>query len=143
MSISFIKKYKNIQKKNTLSHDFCKIMFLSCVCISDNEYELTYLLDYIYKYKNDITLIPIKKIISYEEYLKVKNTKFGVWFRNNSIFDFTYLYIYHNMNNNKLIFKTTNNDNYLSKDSINQYSHKLIFKAILKKNSNELEEFIN
>ena len=143
MSVNFMKKFKMNQKNDIISHNFCKIMFLSCVYISDNKYELTYLLDYVYKNENAITLIPIKKIISYEEYLKVKNTRFGVWFRNNNIFDFTYLYIYHNMNNNRLVYKTTNNDNYLSENTINQYSHKLIFKALLKRNSNVLEEFIN
>lgn len=143
MSVNFIKKYNESKKKDILSHRFCKIMFLSCVYISDNKYELTYLLDYVYKHENNITLIPIKKIISYEEYLKVKNTKFGVWFRNNNIFDFTYLYIYNNMNNNKLVYKTTNNDNYLLKDTINQYSHKLLFKAKINRSTNVLEEFIN
>lgn len=133
--------YKKYEKDNILKHKFSKIMFLSCVRISDNKYELTYLIDYLYKQHGNITLIPIKKIISYEEYMKVINTKFGVWFRNNNMLDFSYLYIYHNLNNNKLLYKTTSNNNYMNKDSINQYSHKLIFKAELR-NNNTLYEYI-
>jgi len=141
MVASFIKKYNKYENNNTLRHKFSRIMFLSCVRIDNNKYELTYLIDYLYKHEGNITLIPIKKIISYEEYIKVINTKFGVWLRNNSILDFSYLYIYHNLNTNKLLYKTTSNNNYLNKDSINQYSHKLIFKAQLK-DKNVLYEYI-
>lgn len=142
MSTKFITKYSKSKNKDILTHKFCKIMFLSCVYICDGKYELTYLLDYVYKNNRNITLIPIKKYITYEEYVKVIKSKFGVWFRSNSnILDFNYLYIYQNMNNNKLIYKTTNNDNYLNKDSINQYSHKLIFKSKLN-SSNVLLEYI-
>ena len=126
----FKSRHNFYHNRNTLIHRFDKIMFLSCVRLSTNKYELTYLLDYVFSFNENKTLIPIKVIIPYDEYLKVIKSKFGIWIRCNYI-KTNYLYIYQNLNNNKLIFKTTRNDNYLNNGTINQYNHELIFKGFL------------
>lgn len=43
-----------------------------------------------------------------------------------------YIYL---TSNNKLIYKTTTNDNYLEIGSCNQYGHRLIYKALIISNS--------
>lgn len=122
-------------KNKTIIHNYNKIMFLSCVRISSNQYELTYIYDYVYNFNENRTLIPIKIIISYEQYKKIINTKFGVWLRVNNFFPFAnYVYIYRNLNNNKLIFKSLRNDNYMKNGKTNQYNHELLFKGTIREN---------
>lgn len=124
-----IVRYRN---KDVLIHKFDKIMFLSCVRISRNRYELTFLLDYIFSLNDTKTIIPIKAMISAEEYQRISKMKFGVWLRfNNNYFRQNYIYIYRNLNSNRLIFKTTRHDNYLNNGKKNQYNHELIFKGAL------------
>ncbi len=118
--------------KDTIKHNFNKIMFLSCVRISSNRYELTYVLDYVYNFNENRTLLPIKKIISYEEYKKIIKLKFGVWLKINRDFSYYgYIYLYQNQANNKLIYKSTKNDNYMHNGTMNQYNHELIFKGLI------------
>ena len=122
-------------KNKTIIHNYNKIMFLSCVRISSNQYELTYIYDFVYNFNENRTLIPIKIIISYEQYKKIINTKFGVWLRVNDSFPFAnYVYIYRNLNNNKLIFKSLRNDNYMKNGKTNQYNHELLFKGTIREN---------
>lgn len=122
-------------KNITITHNFNRIMFLSCVRISSNQYELTYMYDYIYNFNENRTLIPIKIIIPFETYKKIINTKFGVWLRVNDSFPFvSYIYIYKNLNNNKLIYKSLRNDNYMKNGNTNQYNHELIFKGTIRDN---------
>lgn len=129
-------KYYNYRLKHSIVHKYDKIMFLSCVQISNNKYELTYLLDYVFILNDTKTLIPLKVIVNYEDYKKIVNTKFGIWFRlNNNKFNNNFLYIYRNLNNNRLIFKATRFDNNLNNGFINQYNHELIFKALLSDNT--------
>lgn len=134
----FFKKKNTISsylKNKTIIHNYNKIMFLSCVRISSNQYELTYIYDYVYNFNENRTLIPIKIIISYEQYKKIINTKFGVWLRVNNFFPFAnYVYIYRNLNNNKLIFKSLRNDNYMKNGKTNQYNHELLFKGTIREN---------
>ena len=139
MNFSFNKKRVIYKPRNTVIHSFDKVMYVSCNQISHNYYELTVLLNYIYSFNEIKTLIPIKLIIDNETYLKINKINFGIWIKyNSSLFNNKYLYIYQNLNNNKLIFKTTKNDNYLNYNTINQYNHKLVFKGFLN-NSNILE----
>lgn len=141
MYLNFNKKKVIYKPRNTVSHSFDKVMYVSCIQISHNYYELTALLNYTYSFNNIKTLIPIKVIIDNETYLKINETNFGIWIKyNSSLFNCKYLYIYQNLNNNKLVFKTTKNDNYLSNNTINSYNHKLIFKAFL--SSNHIMEYI-
>lgn len=124
-----LKLYKN---KKLYKHKFDKIMFLSCVRVSHNRYELTYLLDYVFSLNETKSLIPIKTIISYEEYQKIIKINFGVWLRfKNYSFNQNYLYIYRNLKDNRLIFKATRHDNNLNNGNKNQYDHELIFKGAL------------
>lgn len=123
---------KSYRHKDVFIHKFDRIMFLSCVKISHNRYELTYLLDYLFCLNETKTLVPIKVIIPYEDYIRISKIKFGVWIRfNNNYFKQNYLYIYRNNNNNRIIFKSTRHDNYLNYGNSNQYNHELIFKAVL------------
>ena len=142
MNFNFSKKRVIYKPRNTVVHRFDKVMYVSCIQISHNFYELSVLLNYTYSFKDIKTLIPIKVIIDNETYLKINKKNFGVWIKyNSSLFNSKYLYIYQSLNDNKLIFKTTKNDNYLNNNSVNQYNHKLIFKGFLS-NSNILE-YIN
>lgn len=124
-----ITRYRN---KNVFVHKFEKIMFLSCVRLSVNRYELTYLLDFTFNLNETKSLVPIKVIISFDDYKKIIKYKFGVWIKfDTDYFRKNYLYIYRNLNSNRLIFKTTRHDNYLIHGNMNQYNHELIFKASL------------
>lgn len=133
--MNFKHKRKN-RPNNLLIHKFDKIMYLSCVQLSNNRYELTYLLDYVFTLNETKSLIPIKVIITYEDFIKVIKCKFGVWLRfNNNYFRQNYLYIYRNLNNKRLIFKSTRHNNSLNNGFTNQYNHELIFKASLSSNA--------
>lgn len=122
-------------KRNMINHKFSKIMYLSCLKINKNKYELTALIDYIFVSNNYKTMFPIKIIIDYETYLKINKIKFGIWLKYNpNIFNFRYLYIYQNLNTKKLIYKITKNDNCLNNEMINQYNHQLTYKARLDNN---------
>ena len=131
----FIKKKhtRSDLKNNTISHSFDKIMFLSCVRISPNRYELTYMYDYVYNFNENRTLFPIKIIIPFEDYAKIINIKFGIWLRVNDNFpSMSFIYVYRNLNTNKLIYKYTKHDNLMKNGKVNQYNHELIFKGSLR-----------
>ena len=127
------KEWTTYRHHDALVHRFDKIMFLSCVRVGQNRYELTYLLDYSFSFGESKSLIPIKVIIPFEEYSKIIKIKFGVWIRfNEKYLKHNYLYVYRNLNNNRLIFKTTRHDNSLEHGNTNQYHHELVFKGALK-----------
>ena len=127
------KSHNPYLKENVIPHNFDRIMFLSCVRISPNRYELTFMYDYVYNFNENRTLFPIKIIIPFEEYSKIINTKFGVWLRVTDSFpSANFIYVYRNLANNKLIYKATRHDNLLKNGKINQYHHELIFKGTLR-----------
>lgn len=128
--------FVRFRNRNVFQHKFDRFMLISCVRIDNNRFELTYLLDYTYCLNETKSLIPIKVIISYDDYIKISKIKFGVWLRfNNNYFGQNYLYIYRNLASNRLIFKTTRNDNYLTYGATNQYNHQLVFKGTLVDNA--------
>ena len=80
-------------------------------------------------------IIPIKTIISYDEYMKICKIKFGIWIHSNHFSRNCFVYIYRNLRNNRIIFKYTKNDNYKKLGYINQYNHQLLFKGMLSSNA--------
>ncbi len=129
------KLMKSCLKSNAVVHKFDRIMFLSCVRLSPNRYELTFMYDYIYNFNENRTFIPLKLIISYNDYSRIINLKFGVWLKVTCFFlQSEYVYIYQNKKNNRLIYKATKHDNYINHGNINQYNHELLFKGSVRDN---------
>lgn len=126
---SYIRDKDYYRRRNIIVHRYDKIMFLSCIKLNENKYELTFLLDYLFCTKENITLIPIKVIIPYDEYLKVIKSKFGVWFKTSQLPTYGFITVYQNTRNNQLIFKSTRNAPYCKRGQSNQYRHELLFKA--------------
>ena len=135
MNLKFKKKRNLFNNRNVIIHKYDKYMLLSCTRLSSNRYELNYLINYSLSFNEDKMIIPIKTIISFDDYMKISKIKFGIWIHSNCSFSNCFVYIYRNLKNNHVIFKYTKNNNHKKLGYINQYNHQLLFKGMLLSNA--------
>lgn len=116
-------------------YSFNKVMFISCSKISLNRYKLIFLIDYTFSFDNTVSIFIHSLFIDLKQFNQVIRYKFGVWL-NYKVLPMQirfYYYVYID-NFNKLIYKSTKNDNNLSIGDYNSYGHRLIYKSLISDN---------
>ena len=79
MNLNKEKNFCRLYGFNTHIHNFSKIMLVSCVRVKNNVYELIYLLNYIYQFNEDRTLLKVRTMIDFNQYNLIRKYKFGIW----------------------------------------------------------------
>lgn len=129
------KKHQRNYKKYTLDnyyfHKFNKIMLLSYNRLKEDKYRVLIALNYVFSDDYNSSLILTNIDFNLKQFTHfIKQYEIGIWYSTkNFVLNKSIIYIYKDLKNNTFVFKSTKHDNNLFKGFINQYKHKLLFKA--------------